>query len=214
METKTYLIQCIKDNYRDNVYKIINDNNIDFNWLDNNGNNILMLLLKYKYYDIVINSLDNVIINHQNNDGDTLAHLVFSMNYLEVKDIIVKLLNNKRLILNIKNNNGETILDKSINYSCLYTTNKIISDKRFINIDLLSFKNLFDTYIKSSNYGKYSKISNYQLIMDSLNVKKLLPKMDRLFKLLKRYQKDIINDLSNSSTSKLGYLIDYAIKSY
>ena len=86
-----------------------------------------MSLLKDKYYDLVLKNINriDIDINHQNNDGDTLLHLVVMINYVEVKDIINELLNNKRLMLNLKNNLGETILDKSINNNYLYTTAKI-----------------------------------------------------------------------------------------
>ncbi len=209
------LIRGIKDNYRDSVEKIIRENKINFNYCDSNGNNILMLLLKYRYYDLVLEYMndDHININHQNNDGDTFAHILVSTNYLEIRDILRNLLNNKNLNLDILNNNNESILDKSINYNYLYTTSKIIIDKRFENIDLFSFKNLFETYIKSNNYGIYSKVSNFKLIYNSLNVKRLLPGMERLFSLIKKYYKDIMKELLNSNTSKLDYLIDYVIKS-
>ena len=74
------------------------------------------------------------------------------INYLEVKEIIEKLLKRVEFMPNIKNNKGETILDKSINNNYIYTTAKILSDRRFNNINMVSFKNLYDTYIKSNNY--------------------------------------------------------------
>lgn len=123
-------------------------------------------------------------VNHQNNEGNTFAHILVSINYKHVLDIIQKLRKNKEFLPNIKNNKGETILDKSINDHYIYTTIKVLEDSRFNNIDIVSFKNLYDTYIKSNNYGKYSKIMNLETIIDSLEDKSLLPRMDRMVKFI------------------------------
>ncbi len=208
------LIRGIKDNYRDSVEKIIRENKINFNYCDSNGNNILMLLLKYRYYDLVLEYMndDHININHQNNDGDTFAHILVSTNYLEIRDILRNLLNNKNLNLDILNNNNESILDKSINYNYLYTTSKIIIDKRFENIDLFSFKNLFETYIKSNNYGTYSKLNNYVIIFDKLKKKSLMPSMSRLLKVLKSKEKTILSDLEESRLDNLDQIINNVIE--
>ena len=112
--------------------------------------------------------------------GCTFAHYLVSINYVNVMEIIKKLTKNKDFLPNIKNNKGETILDKSINDNYIYTTVKILEDSRFDNIDVVSFKNLYDTYIKSNRYGKYSKINNLEVILDSLTDKNLLPRMKKL----------------------------------
>ena len=39
---------------------------------------------------------------------------------------------------------------------------------------------MYDTYIKSNRYGKYSKINNLEVILDSLTEKDLLPRMKKL----------------------------------
>ena len=48
-----------------------------------------MRLLKNKYYDLVMKYISNedIDLNHQNNDGDTLLHILVGMNYIYVKDI-------------------------------------------------------------------------------------------------------------------------------
>ena len=66
-----------------------------------------MCLLKNKQYDLVLKYMDKVDINHQNKDGDTLVHILVGLNYVSVKEILEKVLNDKRFILNIKNKNGE-----------------------------------------------------------------------------------------------------------
>jgi len=213
-EEPSLIFSIIKENYREVIEKVIDKENYDFNLCDSDGNNVLMKLLKSKYYDLVFKYMDSVNfdINHQNNDGDTFAHILVMINYVEVKDIIDKLLDKKEFIPNIKNNIGETILDKSINNNYIYTTAKILSFERFNNINLASFKNLYETYIKSSNYGKYSKLNNFTLIVDNLDNKELLPNMTKLINLIKKNQDIIKNDFFMSKTENLDIIINKMIE--
>lgn len=208
------LFEVIKENYREVIEKIISKENYDFNLCDKDGNNVLMRLLKAKHYDLVLKYMDNVNfdINHQNNEGDTFAHILVMINYVEVKDIINKLLDNKKFIPNIKNNLGETILDKSINNHYIYTTAKILADKRFNNINLASFKNLYETYIKSNNYGKYSKLDNFTLIVDNLDNKELGKTMSKLINIIKLNREIIKNDFFMSKTENLDIIINKMIE--
>lgn len=209
-EEPSLIFEVIKENYREVIEKVIAKENYNFNICDNDGNNVLMKLLKHKYYDLVLKYMDsqNFDINHQNNDGDTFAHILVMINYLEIKDIIDKLLENKSFIPNIKNNQGETILDKSINNHYIYTTAKILADKRFNNISILSFKNLYETYIKSNNYGKYSKVSNFTLIIDNLDNKDLGKNMSRLVELIKKNQEIIKSEFFMSKTENMDLIIN------
>ena len=180
---------------------------------DVDGNNVMMSLLKNKFYDIVYQYINSDFdINHQNNDGDTLLHLAVMHSYLDVKDIVNEVLNNKNFIPNIKNNQGETIFDKSINNNYLYISAKILEDRRFNNINLLSFKNFYEAYIKNNEYGKYSKLSNFTLIMENLSHKKLLPTMKRLINLINENEDIIKNDFFMSKTSNLENIINNLIK--
>lgn len=193
------------------VNKILSKENYDFNIVDSDGNNVLMFLLKNKQYELVLKYIDKVDINHQNNDGDTLAHILVGINYLNVKEIIEYVLNNKEFIPNIKNKLGETILDKSINNNYLYTTIKILENKRFDSIDVYSFKNLYETYIKSNNYGAYSKLSNLEVILDNLEKKPLLPRMENLINLIQSNIDVIKDDINLSKTEKLDNIINLVI---
>lgn len=208
------LFSLIKENYREVYEKVIDKENYDFNLLDDNGNNVLMRLLKNKDYDLVLKYIDNdnIDINHQNNDGDTFAHLLVTVNYVEVKEIIERLLHRSDFMPNIKNNNNETILDKSINNHYIYTTAKILSDKRFNNIGLYSFKNLYETYIKSNNYGFYSKLNNYTLIFNNLKKKNLMPTMSKLMNILKKKEEVIKSDFVLSKTENLELIINKLIR--
>lgn len=208
------IFEVIKENYRDVIEKVIEKENYNFNICDSDGNNVLMRLLKNKDYDLVLKYMDSPYfdINHQNYDGDTFAHILVMINYVLVGDIINKLLDNRKFIPNIKNNFGETILDKSINNNYIYTTAKILSDKRFNNINLASFKHLYETYIKSNNYGTYSKLNNFTLIVDNLTSKDLLPTMEKLIELIRKNQEAIKNDFFMLKTNNLDVIIDHVIE--
>ena len=181
-EEPSLIFELIKEGHIDLVDMLLKRKKVDINTCDDAGNSVLVRLLRHGDYDVVLNHMGNKDwdVNHQNLDGNTFAHYLVSINYVNVMEIIKKLTRNKDFLPNIKNNKGETILDKSINDNYIYTTVKILEDSRFDNIDVVSFKNLYDTYIKSNRYGKYSKINNLEVILDSLTDKDLLPRMKKL----------------------------------
>ena len=205
------VFSLIKENDVEVLNRIISKDDFDFTICDEDGNNIVMCLLKNKQYDLVLKYMNKVDINHQNKDGDTLVHILVGLNYVSVKEILEKVLNDKRFILNIKNKNGETILDKSIHNNYLYTTIKILSNKRFNSIDVYSFKNLYETYIKSNNYGKYSKLSNLEIILDNLENKPLMPRMKKLLRNIYKNLDVIKSDLNVSKTENLDNIINGVI---
>ena len=186
-EDPTMVFDLIKEGNIEIVDKLLKKNKVDINICDDKGNNILVRLLKAGAYEVVYNHMNNKEwdVNHQNQDGNTFAHYLVSINYVNVMDIINRLKKNKKFIPNIKNNRGETILDKSINDKYMYTTVKILEDERFNNIDAISFKHLYDTYIKSNNYGKYSKLTNLEVIIDNLKDKKLIPIIEEIIDFIK-----------------------------
>ena len=205
------IFSLIKENDIEVINKIISKDGFDFNVLDENGNNVIMDLLKNKQYDLVLKYIDKVDINYQNNDGDTLSHILVGINYHNVKEILDYVLNNKDFIPNIKNKQGETILDKSIKNNYLYTSIKILEDKRFNSIDIYSFKHLYEAYIKSNNYGKYSKLSNLEVIIDNLDTKPLLPRMKNLLNVIKSNKDVIKNDFNSSKTDFLDNVINKCV---
>lgn len=212
-EEPSLIFEAIKYNYYD-VYEYVLNKGIDLNITDDNGDNILMKLLKNKNYDLVDKFIldENLLINHQNNDGDTLAHIMVTINYVEIKDLLEKVLKREDFLPNIKNNLGETILDKSLKNRYLYATIQILKDERFNSISLKSFKDLYDVYIKSNDYGMYSKLNNFSLIIDNLKKKDLMPRMKKLIYLVKKDEKSIKNDFLSSKTGFLDNIINEMIK--
>ena len=197
------VFELIKEGHLEFVDMLLKKKKVDINTCDEFGNSVLVRLLKAGAYDIVLEHMNNSNwdVNHQNNDGNTFAHYLVSINYVNVIDIINKLKKNKNFLPNIKNNKGETILDKSINDNYIYTTVKILEDSRFNNIDVMSFKHLYDTYIKSNNYGKYSKLTNLETIINTLTTKKLLPTLETIIEFIKTNFNAIKEEVLNSNKS-------------
>lgn len=202
-EDPSLVFELIKEDNLEFVDMLLKKKIVDINTCDEFGNNILVRLLKAGAYDIVLKHMTNKDwdVNHQNIDGNTFAHYLVAINYVNVIDIINKLKKNKEFLPNIKNNKGETILDKSINDNYIYTTVKILEDSRFNNIDVLSFKNLYDTYIKSNNYGKYSKVNNLEIIVNNLKKKNLLPTVEEIIEFIKKNFNAIKEEVLNSNKS-------------
>ncbi len=210
-EDPSLVFELIKEDHIEFVDMLLKKKKVDINICDEAGNNILVRLLKCGAYDTVLYHMSNKDwdVNHQNLDGNTFAHILVSMNYVNVIDIISKLRKNKDFLPNIKNNNGETILDKSINENYIYTTVKILEDSRFNNIDVVSFKHLYDTYIKSNKYGKYSKLTNLEIIINNLTEKELLPRMQKLIEFIKNNFELIKQEVLNSQKStKIDFIIN------
>jgi len=188
-EEPSQIFNLIDEGHLELVDKILRKKSTDINTVNDQEDDILSYLLKKNHYDLVLKHMKKKDwnVNHQNSDGNTFAHILVTKKYLEVIDIIKQLHKNKSFLPNIRNKQGQTILDRSINNNYIYTTVKILEDERFNNIDLVSFKNLYENYIKNDNYGTYSKMNNLEVIVDNLKEKELLPKLTK-----------IINSLTNN----------------
>ena len=128
---------------------------------------------------------------------------------MHVLEIIKQLKKNKDFSPNIKNKKGETLLDKAINENYIYTTLKILEDKRFNNIDVISFKKIFDTYIINTSYGKYSKLDNLKSIISSLEKKdSLLPSLQELIDKIVKNMDIIKNELMKNKYQSLEVMIN------
>ena len=181
-EEPSLIFSLIDEEHKELVDKLLTEKTVDINTKNIEEYDVLSYMLKKNWYDLVLKHMKNKKwnVNHQNKDGDTFAHILVMKKYLDVMEIIKQLLKNIKFIPNIRNKKGQTILDKSINNNYIYTTAKILKDKRFNNIDLISFKNLYESYIKNDNYGAYSKMNNLEIIIDNLDEKELLPKVEKI----------------------------------
>ena len=213
-EDPSLIFELIKEGHLELVDKLIKKKIVSLNTIDEGGNTVLMRLLKSKKYDLVekyINDI-NSDINHQNKDGNTFAHLLATKNYLHTANIIKKLKRNKELDPNIRNNEGKTILDLAISTGNLCTTLKLLEDKRFNNIDLVSFNNLYNTFIKSDNFGKYTKLTNLETIVKELSKKtRLLPKVKEIVDLVKKNFDIIKNELMNNKLTFMDNIVKNVI---
>lgn len=208
-EEPSQIFNLIHEECKEIVDKLLTKKIVDINLTDEYGNSVLMCLLKKGWYDLVLKHMKKKEwdINHQNKNGDTFAHILVTKKYLDVMDIIKQLLKNKNFIPNMRNKEGKTILDNAINDNYIYTALKILEDDRFNNIDLVSFKNLYEKYVKSNNYGTYSKMNNLEVIINNLVEKQLLPKLELLINKITSNYETIKNEVKNNQTKVLDSII-------
>ncbi|MGM9878493.1 MAG: hypothetical protein ACI31R_00460 [Bacilli bacterium] len=213
-EEPSQIFNLIDEGHLELVDKILRKRSTDINIVNENEDDILSYLLKKNHYELVLKHMKKKDwnVNHQNKDGDTFAHILVTKKYLEVIDIIKQIHKNKNFIPNIRNKNGETILDRSINSNYIYTTVKILEDERFNNIDLVSFKNLYEKYIKNDNYGVYSKMNNLEVIVDNLKDKELLPKLTKIINALTNNIEEIKQLVKNNDIKTLDNMIYGSLK--
>ena len=182
-EEPSLIFELMKEGHFELVDKILKKKIVSVAEIDEDGNTVLMKLLKLKQYDLVLKYMNysDFEVNHQNKEGNTFAHILATKDYVHVAPIIKKLKKNEEFSPNLKNNNGDTILDISIRGGYLCTTLKFLEDKRFNNIDVISFEHLYKTFIRSNEYGKYTKLNNLESVVSNLEKKKgLLPRMEKL----------------------------------
>lgn len=214
-EEPSLIFNLIDEDHKELVDKLLTKKLVSINTINNDGDDVLTYMLKKCWYDLVCKYMKKKEwnINHQNNDGDTFAHILVMKKYLDVMEIIKHLLNNLNFIPNIRNKKGETILDKSINNKYIYTTLKILGDKRFNNINLISFKNLYESYIRNDSYGVYSKMNNLEVIIDNLSEKDLLPKVERIVETISDNFDKIKNQVINHQMKYLDEIIYGSLES-
>ncbi len=213
-EDPSLIFELIKEGHMDVVDKVLFKKKVDLNLIDEDGNSILMRLLKAKSFSLVLKYMkrENWNVNHQNKDGDTFAHILSTMDYKYSIEIIKTLKKNKEFKPNIKNNQGKTILDKAIENNYIYTTLKILEDKRFTDIDIVSFKNLYETFIKTNEYGKYTKLTNLNIVMKNIEKKPLLPKMEQLLAFFRNNTKEIEEEILSNTSLQMDNIINKLLK--
>lgn len=209
-EEPSLIFELIKEEHYNIVDQLLSKKKVDINTCDDNGSSVIVRLLKAGQYNLVLKHMKNIKweVNAQDKDGNTFAHILVSIQNVKIMDLIKQLLKNKDFIPNMKNNDGETILDKSISGNHIYSTFKILEDERFNSIDIASFKKIYDTYIKSNQYGIYSKINTIQIIVDNLEDRQLVPRMTKLIEDLKENFDKIKDGLFKNSTKEIELIIN------
>ena len=144
------------------IEQLIEKNKVNVNLCDSVGNDVITRLLKAKQYELVLQLMKkkNWDVNHQNVEGNTFGHILAQDNSVSAFKVVEQLTKKTNFIPNIKNNKGETVLDKAVNNNYLIAAFKFLEDRRFNDIDILSFQRLFNVSIKNTYYGKYSKLNN------------------------------------------------------
>jgi ankyrin repeat protein len=166
--------------------------------------------LKARQYDLVIPLMKkrNWNVNNQNVEGNTFGHILAHDNSISAVRIFEQLTKKKNYLPNIKNNKGETALDRALDNNYLCTAFKILEDKRFNDIDVFSFKNLFNVCIKNTYYGKYSKLNNLEIIVENLEKKELNPGMKNLVENISNNMEAIKEDIMNNKSNILESIIN------
>ena len=181
-EEPSLIFALMKEGHFELVDKILKKKLVSVAEIDEDGNTVLMKLLKLKQYDLVLKYMNNsdFEVNHQN----------------------------KEFSPNLKNNNGETVLDVSIQSGYLWTTLKFLEDYRFNNIDVVSFEHLYKTFIRSNEYGKYTKLNNLEVVVANLEKKnELLPRMKKLVSLIMEDFEVIKNEIMSNKLTSLDQIL-------
>jgi len=193
------------------AYELVNNNIVNINTLDSIGNDVMTKLLKARQYDYVIQLMKkkNWNVNNQNDEGNTFGHILAMDNSPMAVKVVEELTKKSNYIPNLKNKRHETAMDIALNNNYLCTAFKLLEDKRFNEIDYSSFKNLFMTSIENKDYGKYSKLNNLEIIVDSLEKKDLSEAMRDLINCIIENLDRIKNDIMNNRYYTIESIINY-----
>ena len=207
------IFTLIKKGYFDVINELVDEKKVDANLCDSVGNDVCMRLLKAKQYDLVIKLMKkrNWKVNHQNELGDTFGHILALDNDFRSIKVIDQLIRKKNYSPNIQNKDGKTSFDIAINNNFLIGAIKFLEDKRFDNIEIKSFKRLYNVSIKNSIYGKYSKIDNLKIIVNSLEKKDLSIEIRYVVDKINDNMDNIKEDLLRNSNKYLDSIINNSI---
>lgn len=204
------IFKIIKNGDFDIIEQLVENNCINVNLEDGAGNDVITRLLKAKQYDLVVQLMKkrNWDVNHRNKDGDTFGHILANDNSICAVKVVEELNKKKNYLPNIKNKKGETIFDRALNSSYLSTALKVLEDKRFNSIDIVSFKTLCNSIIKNRDYGKYTKINSLEIALESMEKKELDPILKNLIGDLNDNIDIIKRDILNNDSRLLDNLIN------
>ena len=169
------IFNLVKRGCYEMVEELVDEGIVSVNECDTLGNDLVTRMLKARQYELVLKFMKkrNWDVNHQNIDGNTFGHILALDDSVAALKVVEQLTKKKNYIPNIKNNKGETVLDRAINSNYVFTAFKILEDKRFNSIDVVSFKKLCNSCVKNTYYGKYAKLNNLEIIVNNLEKKDL-----------------------------------------
>ena len=169
------IFNLVKRGCYEMVEELVDEGIVSVNECDTLGNDLVTRMLKARQYELVLKFMKkrNWDVNHQNIDGNTFGHILALDDSVAALKVVEQLTKKKNYIPNIKNNKGETVLDRAINSNYVFTAFKILEDKRFNSIDVVSFKKLCNSCVKNTYYGKYAKLINLEIIVNNLEKKDL-----------------------------------------
>lgn len=198
----------------DIVEKLLEENKVNVNICDGAGNDVVTRLLKAKQYDLVMKVMKkrNWDVNHQNVEGNTFGHILALDNSVGALKVVEQLKKKKNFTPNIKNNKGETVLDKAISNNYIYTAFKILEDKRFNDIDFSTFKKLCNACVNNTYYGKYSRLNNLEVIVGNLEKKELEPGMRKLIDAINENMDIIKVDILRDRSAVLENIINSTVE--
>ena len=204
------VFNLIKEGKYELVYDLVNKNIVNVNTLDCVGNDVVTRLLKAKQYDYVIELMKkkNWNVNHQNYEGNTFGHILAQDNSIMASKVAEQLTKKSNYLPNIRNKKGASAMDIALSNNYLCTAFKILEDKRFTEIDIFSFKNLFNVSIQNKNYGKYSRITNLEIIVENMEKKELSSSLKRIIDIIKNNMEAIKWEIMNNKYNILESIIN------
>lgn len=213
-EDPSLIFTYIKQGQYSDVEDVLLNNIVSINQLDSVGNDVMTRLLKARQYDLVIELMKkkNWNVNNQNIEGNTFAHVLACDNSVMAVKVAEQLTKKSNYIPNIKNDNGDTALDLALLNNHLCLAFKILEDKRFNNINMFSFRNLFNITVSNKKYGKYSKISNLEIIVNNLVKKDLDKDLRDLITYIKENMEAIKSTILNNRVVILDNIINNSIE--
>ncbi len=198
----SFIFSLMKQGAYEVAFDLLNNNIVNVNTVDGVGNDTITRMLKANQYTYVIELMKkrNWDVNHQNQEGNTFGHILAHDNSVMAVKVMDQLTKKKNYSPNIKNKRGETAMDIALSNHYLCTAFKLLEDKRFNDINVFSFKTLFDVSIKDKEYGRYTKLENLEIIVENLEKKELESSMqdlmDHITVNMEAIKRDILNNRS------------------
>lgn len=207
------IFNLVKRGCYEMVEELVDEGIVSVNECDALGNDLVTRMLKARQYELVLKFMKkrNWDVNHQNIDGNTFGHILALDDSVAALKIVEQLTKKKNYIPNIRNNKGETVLDRAINSNYVFTAFKILEDKRFNSIDVVSFKKLCNSCVKNTYYGKYAKLNNLEIIVNNLEKKDLDTTLRYVVEEISDNMETIKTEIMKNKSLLLDSIIDASI---